>query len=166
MELRFIALFAAAGVRLNEIRSIMDDARDSLRHPHPFATTTVFKTDGRKIVAEIGRQNGIKNIYDLRSKNYEMHPVVMKSLKNDVVYDPAGEAVSWRPRPRIAPNVIVHPKFSFGQPILKNSYVPTATLAEAVDVEGSAAVVADLFEVPLKHVREAVKFEQDLKLAA
>jgi hypothetical protein len=51
MELRFIARFAKAGVRLHEIRTIMKDAKDILQHPHPFATQqTVFKrTNARSL---------------------------------------------------------------------------------------------------------------------
>jgi hypothetical protein len=81
-------------------------------------------------VAEIAQRNGV-SIYDLRTKNFEMLAVVMKSLKDDITYDPQGDAVSWRPRPRIAPNVIVHPHFSFGRPVLRASRIPTATLAQS-----------------------------------
>lgn len=166
MELRFVALFHNAGVKLREIRAIMDEVRDTLEHPHPFATKTVFKTDGRKIVAEIARRNGVANIYDLRSHNYEMHPVVMKSLKDDVIYDPHGIAIEWRPRPKIAPNVIVHPAFSFGQPILKASQIPTEAIYGSFKAEKSARAVSLIYEVPEKRVREAVRFEQELRRAA
>ncbi|MCK1362550.1 hypothetical protein [Bradyrhizobium sp. 199] len=165
MELRFVATFASAGVGLREIRKIMDEVKETLEHPHPFATHTVFKTDGKKVVAEIARRNGV-SIYDLRTKNFEMLAVVMKSLKDDVTYDPQGDAVWWRPRPKIAPNVIVHPRFSFGRPILRASRIPTSTLAQSAKVEGSAAFVADIFEVPERQVREAVRFEKELRKAA
>jgi uncharacterized protein (DUF433 family) len=83
-----------------------------------------------------------------------------------VEYDPHGEAISWRPRPKIAPNVIVHPHFAFGRPVLKASRIPTSTLAQSVKVEGSASFVADIFDVPERQVREAVKFEHELRKAA
>jgi uncharacterized protein (DUF433 family) len=165
MELRFVAFFAKAGVGLREIRSIMNEAKEILEHPHPFATKTVFKTDGRKIVAEIGRKNGIA-IYDLKTTNYEMALVVMDSLKDDVVYDPTGNAIFWRPRPTLAPNVVVHPSYSFGRPILKNSGVPTEALFDAMRAEKSAKIVAELYEVPERQVYEAVSFESDLRRAA
>ncbi len=165
MELRFVATFANAGVGLRGIRKIMDEVKETLEHPHPFATHTIFKTDGKKIVAEIAKRNGV-SIYDLRTRNFEMLAVVMKSLKDDVTYDPQGDAILWRPRPKIAPNVIVHPHFSFGRPILKASRIPTATLAQSVKIEGSAAFVADIFEVPERQVREAVRFQQALRKAA
>jgi uncharacterized protein (DUF433 family) len=166
MELRFVARFFAEGVGLREIRAILQEAKQTLRHPHPFATRIIFKTDGRKIVAEIARKNGLDLIYDLKSRNFEMPAVVMKSFKENVIFDPQGEAIAWTPRPTIAPNVIVHPRFSFGSPVLKQSHIPTATLAKAVKVEGSARFVAEVFEIPERHVREAVKFEQQLRKAA
>ncbi|MFZ5618515.1 MAG: hypothetical protein ACOZAA_14470, partial [Pseudomonadota bacterium] len=138
MELRFVARFANAGVRLNEIRKIMNEVRELIRHPHPFATNTVFKTDGRKIVAEIARKHGLNLVYDLHSKNYEMQSVILKSLKENVVFNLKGEAVEWTPRPDIAPNVIVHPRIAFGHPVLRRSRIPTETIAKAVKVEGSA----------------------------
>lgn len=166
MELRFIARFSAAGVGLREIRAIMKEASETLKHPHPFATRTVFKTDGRKIVADIARRNGLNLIYDLKTKNYEMPSVVMKSFKENVLFDPEGEVMAWTPRPDIAPNVIIHPKFSFGQPILDDSHIPTATIAKTAKVEGNTRFVAEIFEIPEKHVRQAVKFERDLRKAA
>lgn len=166
MEIRFVAFFTNAGVRLNEIRRIMADVRDEVEHPHPFATKTVFATDGKKIVAKIAKENGVEDIYDLRSHNYEMPDVMYDTLKRDVEFDPAGEMISWRPRPQIAPNVIIHPSLAFGHPVLRESRIPTSTIAEAVEAEGSAASVAVLYNVPEKQVREAVRFEQNLRLAA
>jgi uncharacterized protein (DUF433 family) len=164
MEIRFIAFFEDAGVRLPHIRAILSEAKDLLNHPHPFATSIVFKTDGKKILAKIARQNGIADLYDLKTHNYEMGTVVFASLKSDVEFNPQGEIRSWRPRPQTAPHVIVHPKFAFGQPVLRESRIPTRTLLDAVNAEGSADAVAEQFDVPLKQVREAIKFERELTL--
>ena len=81
----------------------------------------------------------------------------MDSLKEDVVFDPKGDAISWRPRPRIAPNVFLRPTLSFGRPVVMPSRIPTEALAKAVKAEGSMAMVAKLFEVPVAQVREAVQ---------
>lgn len=166
MEVRFIAFFERAGVHFWHIRSIMDQVKAELLHPHPFATNIVFRTDGRKIVAEIGERNGGYRIFDLRSKNYEMRSVILETLMDDVIYDPSGVARAWYPRQHIAPNVIVHPRFAFGRPILKDSRVPTHAIAEAVEAEGGIRAVAQWYEVPEKQVREAVKFEINLRKAA
>jgi uncharacterized protein (DUF433 family) len=166
MELQFVAFFSKAGVQLRNIRAIMHDVRRILVHPHPFATHTVFQTDGRKIVARIAKENGVESIYDLKTKNYEMKEIVLKSLMCDVVYDPAGNASIWYPRRDVAPNVIINPKRSFGRPILRDSEIPTSTIAKAFAAEKNAKMVSALFEIPERRVREAVKFETALRAAA
>lgn len=143
----------------------MNEATELLKVPHPFSTSIVFRTDGKKVVAEITRRNGI-NIYDLGTKNYEMLHVVMASLKEDVVYDAKGDSVYWRPRKGIAPNVIVHPKFAFGKPILKQSRIPTNTIARSWKIDKNYWMVATMFDITEKQVREAVAFEANLRQAA
>lgn len=162
MEVRFIKFFVDAGVHLFHIRRIMEEAKKLLNRKHPFATNVVFLTDGRKIMARIGEKHGGRSLLDLRSKNFEMPSVVFDSLRHDVEFNPDGVATSWRPRPEIAPHVVVHPKFSFGQPILLPSRIPTKALARAVEAEKSATTVADWYEIPVAHVREAVRFEKTI----
>lgn len=165
MELRFVVRFAMAGIRLREIRAIMDEVKHTLNHPHPFATRLIFRTDGKKILAETVRRNG-HDLLDLKSRNFEFWDVVAKSLKEDILFDPQGEAKAWFPRKAVAPHVVVNPVYSFGRPVLRDSHIPTETLAKAVDVEGSARTVAMLYDVPEGQVREAVKFQKTLRKAA
>lgn len=166
MELRFIAFFEDAGVRFKKIRAIMEEVRTAIHRPHPFATNIVFKTDGQKIVAEIFNRNGKIDLFDLQSRNFEMGVIVYKSLKQDVVYDPKGDAQAWYPRKKVAPNIIIHPSISFGRPVVKGRGVPTDTLANAVKVEGSIELAAEIFEIPERYIREAVCFENSLRRAA
>ncbi len=166
MELQFVAFFSKAGVRLQDIRAIMSEAKNILEKPHPFATRTVFQTDGKKIVAAIAAKNGVESIYDLRSNNYEMKMVVLPSLMNDIVYDPAGNAQEWFPRRELAPNVIINPLHSFGRTILRDSRIPTSAIADAFGVEKSTGVVASMFEISERRVKEAVSFEASFRLAA
>jgi uncharacterized protein (DUF433 family) len=166
MELQFVAFFVRAGVRLPEIRAIMSEARQAMNNSHPFATKTVFQTDGKKIVAAIAKKNGVESIYDLKSKNYEMKPIVLPSLKIDLVYDPDGNACIWYPRRASSPNVIITPKHSFGRPILQDSKIPTAAISRAYGVEKSAGVVSAMFEITERRVREAVSFEAEMRMAA
>jgi len=163
MELRFVALFAEADIPLRTIRAIMNEARDVLQHPHPFATSTVFGTDGKRILAIIQRQTGERDVLDLKSRNYEIPAFTV--LKPGVVFNSKGEASAWYPRPDTAPNVVMHPHYSFGRPILKTSQIPTAAIAASAKVDGPK-VTAAIFDVPLKQVREAVDFQERLRRAA
>jgi uncharacterized protein (DUF433 family) len=168
MEMRFIKVFEDGGVRPSYVRTIFEEARRILRHPHPFATKEVFRTDGSNIFDEIRFPRG-RVLYDLKSKNYEMIPLVMTTLKDDVVYDANGSARSWYPRRKIAPNVVIHPRFAFGRPVLRDSAIPTKTISDAVKAEGgvkASNVVAVWYDIPNRQVREAVRFEDVLRKAA
>jgi uncharacterized protein (DUF433 family) len=165
MEIRFLAFFASHGVRIQSIRIMADEAKRILGHPHPFATSTVFKTDGKAIYSETQRQTGDDQLYNLLNRNFEFKPIIAQSLKDGVVYDPSGLIRAWYPREDIAPNVLVHPKHAFGKPILKDSGIPTKTLADATELD-SVATVAKWFEVSRERVNEAIRFEKELKRAA
>jgi uncharacterized protein (DUF433 family) len=166
MEMRFLAFFAAEGIHLNSLRFMAQEAQKLLRRPHPFATDTVFKTDGKKIYAQIMERSGDTKLYNLYARNFEMEPIVERTLKKEIVYDPKGVALHWRPLPDTAPNIIVHPKRAFGQPTLKDSGVPVRALLGALESGETVKSVARWFDVPEQHVREAEKFGRDLALAA
>jgi uncharacterized protein (DUF433 family) len=87
-------------------------------------------------------------------------------LKEDVIYDPQGDAEMWFPRRELAPNVIVHPRLAFGRPVLRNTGIPTEAIADAFKAEGSIDTVAVLLDVSKRHVQEAVTFESHLRQAA
>lgn len=166
MEMRFLAFFAAEGIHLNSLRFMAREAQKLLRKPHPFATNTLFKTDGKKIYAQIVKRSGDTQLYNLYARNFEMEPIVERTLKEEIVYDPRGVALHWRPRPDTAPNIIVHPKRAFGQPTLKGSGVPVRALLGALESGETVQSVSRWFDVPEQHVREAEKFGRDLALAA
>jgi uncharacterized protein (DUF433 family) len=163
IEMNFIAFFVRAGINTSVIRDIMSEVRDTLSNPHPFAHEIVFQTDGKKIVARIADKRGLKKIYDLHSKNYEMHDVVFRSLKSDLIYDATGMARAWYPRRRIAPHVVVNPRYSFGAPVLTSRLVPTRAIVDAARSEGGIDDVASLFSIPPNFVREAILFEASLR---
>jgi len=167
MEMRFIEFFAHAGVKVTSIRVMAQEAKKVLDHPHPFATSTIFTTDGKTIFAQISaRIDDDPKLYDLRKKNFAMLPIIEQSLLADTKYDPAGDAYSWFPRVNVAPNVVIYPRRSFGQPVLRDMGIPTRALSDAFDAEGSLESVSRWFEVPEELVVEAVQFERRLAMAA
>ena len=158
--------FADAGIHLNSLRFMAREAREILRHPHPFATDTVFKTDGKKVYADIIERSGDVRLYDLYQKAWVMRPIVEQTLKEEIVYSARGEASAWYPRPDTAPHVLVHPKRAFGRPTLSDSGVPIHALVEALDAGENVVTVSRWFEVPEQQVQEANDFYRDLARAA
>lgn len=163
IEAKFIATFASKGVSVLSMRYMAEEAERFLSHPHPFATDWIFKTDGKKIFIHAAEKAGDPCLYDLKGHNFAMHEVLAKEFKEDVQFSANGLAGSWFPRKRLAPNVLVSPKVSFGAPALANSGVPTEALYQSYVAEGQDAhAVARWYDVSMADVAEAVRFEASL----
>jgi uncharacterized protein (DUF433 family) len=168
MEARFVDAFVQLGVHVRTIRAILDEARAFANHAHPFATDMVFRTDGKKIFAEVLTKTSDKQLYDLARRNWALRDVLDPHLRGSVEYGKSGLVQTWQPRPNRSPNVIVDPRFAFGRPVVRDVVVPTSALLEAFVAEGDVPTeqayknVAAWFRVPVEAVREAVDFEYSL----
>lgn len=161
IELRFVAFFRGHGVSLQTIRKVATAARDELNCQHPF-TIYRFKTDGRKILAEIARRGEDAKLLDLLTRQYVMKPVVERELFSGLEFDDRGIARSWSP-PAGQNRVVLDPTRQFGAPIVKKGAVATSILFDSYQAEGdNASRVARLFEVPEADVKAAVAFERSL----
>lgn len=166
MEVRFVAYFANNGVQVQSLRLMADEAKELLKHDHPFATNTIFTTDGRKIFAHIAEATGDRRMYDLQAKNWAFHDIIAQSLLEGVTFNPGGTAKRWHPSPSTAPNIVLDPIIAFGQPTLKDSGVPTQALYNAFRAEDETyESVAAWYDVPTEQVQEAIRFEVDLARA-
>ncbi len=164
IEAKFIAAFANKGVSVLSMRYMAEEAERFLSDPHPFATDWMFQTDGKKIFVEAAERANDPCLYDLKGHNFAIHSVLAHEFKDDVKFSANGFAGAWFPRKKIAPEVMVSPKVSFGAPALMSSGVPTEALYDAfVAEEKDADAVARWFDLPAKEVRQAVAFEANLK---
>lgn len=164
IEVKFINAFSKYGVSVRSIRYMAEEAKRVLSHPHPFAADVIFRTDTQRILIETAEKTGDRKLYDLRGRNWGLYHILVDGLKEDLVFGPSGMASAWYPRRDLAPNIIVHPKIAFGQPVLAESGVPSeaiyeAWIAEGEDVDG----VARWFEIPEKQVVEAINFQVRLQ---
>lgn len=162
VELRFVKAFTEAGVGLLAVRNCMAFARELVRDAHPFSTRR-FRTDGKTIFLESAlQQEAQSQLLDLKQRQYVFGQVIERTFKD---LDIEADAVArWRPF-KGKKSIVIDPHRSFGQPILADFGVPTIALAEAVDAEGSPERVAQLYEVTLTAVRDAVRFEHTLRAA-
>ena len=158
MQLRIVARLASeTKISPRQLRRALQLARELLHHDHPFATAR-FRTDGRRLFLEIGRETGEPEIYDVLGKQYGFHRVIEPSFR-DVDLDT--EITRWWPLGRQR-SVVLDPQRSFGAPIISRSGIPTATLARAAEVEGSAPEVTRWYPVTEREVRDAIVFERQL----
>lgn len=164
IETRFVAAFAHHGVSVRSIRDMAEEAEQVLGQAHPFARNGMFQTDGHRIYLATAKRTKDPKMYDLKSRNWAMPTVLKEGLKAGVEFSVSGLADVWYPRKKIAPSVLVSPRVSFGQPVLKGSGVPTIAIYDAVRAEGGHyGNVARWFGLTVDQVKQAEKFEESTR---
>jgi uncharacterized protein (DUF433 family) len=159
IELRFVRTFVAGGVPLNLIRRTIDEVHAQLGTDYPFTSTT-FKTDGRRIFMELLDASGDAALVDVVKRQDVIRKVIAPSLREGIELSIDDKAERWFPL-KGSRAVVFDPQRSFGQPILADSGVPTAAIAQALQAEGGDAPrVARLYDISLAEVRKASAFEQ------
>jgi uncharacterized protein (DUF433 family) len=159
IEARIVRGLRSLGIGLPTIRQCLERASEIVNDTHPFSTRQ-FKSDGKKIFLEITDHLPISDqdcaLIDLKSRQRVFKTIVAPSFV-DLTFD-ANVASRWW----LLPNkrtIVLDPERSFGQPIIAETGVPTARIAQAVAAEGSTERVAHLFEIDPRIVRDALRFE-------
>ena len=167
LELRVVKSFVDAGVSLSVVRRCLDHARTMFQTDHPL-TSKKFRTDGRTIYLQSLRETEDAELLDLKSLQYAFKAVIKPSLFAGIDYED-GQARRWYPSEHHSKTIVIDPERQFGKPMLTESAVPTRALYASYKAEGgdkaAAAMVARLFELPVKEVQAAVKFEAELQAA-
>jgi uncharacterized protein (DUF433 family) len=160
IEARIVDALRRAGFGLPTIRSCIINARDLLGDEHPFSTTA-FKTDGRKLFLDIAGSVEDPIMYDLRSRQRVFRDVVLPSLSG-LDFGPEVAERWWLvPGKR---TIVADPERSFGQPIIAKSGLLTSRVVQEVKAEGTPERVAKLYELSVRAIRDALRFEQELQL--
>lgn len=160
IEVRFVDAFRSHGVSWKTLRLAAERASEILQDTHPFSTKR-FKTDGRRIFAELVSETGEELLLDLVKSQYGFRQVIGPHLYEGLEFDDSRGAVRWYPLPG-SRRVVIDPAISFGQPVVHPESVPTAILAKAAQVEPSIDRVARWYEVDPQAVRDAVDYEEQL----
>lgn len=158
IEARFVHAFVKQGVSLKHIRAALQRAREIAGSDYPFSTQK-FRTDGRRIFAEVQEVTGDKAVIDLVRNQFAFKSVIEPSFKG--LEFEASQVVRWRPWPE-RKAIVLDPSRSFGAPIIDSDGVPTGALARAFAVRKSFKSVAHDYLVPEQSVRDAVAFEERL----
>jgi len=167
LELRVVREFVRRGVPLLVVRRCLEAATEMFGADYPF-TTRRFVTDGETIYQEAlraGADAEDAEVLDLRTRQYAFREIIKDSLYSGIEYDD-GFARRWYPEPR-SRAVVIDPVVQFGQPMVVESGIPTASLyASFLAEQRNKAMVAKLFEISPKQVESAVRFEEKLRQAA
>ena len=92
-------------------------------------------------------------------KSFEQGNVII--IIDDENRENEGDFVA-RWRPSIAKFVVIDPKRSFGAPIVDSFGISTKTIFCEYEIDNNARRIASDYEIPLKYVNDAIRFEQGL----
>jgi uncharacterized protein (DUF433 family) len=156
MEVRFVHAFRKHHVSWGAIRVAAQRACELYGSTHPFSMKR-FKTDGKRIFAEIEREKDVQ-LFDINKEQFVFHHIVERSLYAGIEFDD-GQAARWFP---LYPQkqIVIDPVRAFGRPIVDRNGVPAEILARAAEVEGSAAAAARWYDVSVSSVKAAIEFQR------
>lgn len=163
LELRIVREFVKSGVHLLVVRNCLNEAKRIFSTDYPF-TTKRFLTDGKTIFYDAVEKSGEARLLDLKRKQYVFREIIKPSLYNGIEYE-GNFARRWYPDN--AKSVVIDPELQFGKPIVADSGIATEALYATYLAEGKdKQMVARLFEIPVKQVENAIRFEQAFARAA
>lgn len=155
IEIRLIEQFLRFGVGWKELRYAARAGAQLLETSHPFASMR-FKTDGRRIFADIKAPGSAQELLHLRSRQQVFRSVIEPALKG-VQFD-TSRAIRWWPMGS-SHRVVIDPLICFGKPIGSTSGVPVAILASHGARHGESAT-ARWYGVDPAEVRDAMRFSE------
>ena len=157
IEVRFVDYFLKKGVSWNLLRQAASHAAEIVKSTHPFSTRK-FKTDGKRIFADLGGKRGAKRILDLVKEQYAFPSIVAPYFYKGLEFK-ADQPMRWFPL-KNSKRVVIDPAVAFGQPTIDPEGVPTIVLARAFDAEKNIERVAYWYNVPKRSVQDAVNYQQ------
>jgi uncharacterized protein (DUF433 family) len=159
MEMRVANAFISRGLSPQKVRRAIEIAGLMLQEDRPLSTAR-FRTDGRTVFIQLQKEDGTDEMVDLFLRQHVFREIIEPSLKNIDFTD--GIPSRWWPLGKQA-RIVLDPQRAFGQPIEVGSGVPTASLAAAVEAEGSMEDAARIWSVPVAAIRHSVEFQKGLE---
>ncbi len=164
MELQFVKLFRSEGVSMQTIRKAAEIAAEKFDTDYPFAVQR-FDTDGRSIFATLkAAQKNTTVIEELKHGQLVFKEIVRPFFRK-LEYDGQNIARRYWPMEQKG-RIVLDPERHFGKPIDAETGVPTIAIYQAISAgDGqNAQAVAKWFDIPIKAVNAAIRFEQSLAL--
>ena len=155
IEVRVVKAFRQAGVSTQAIRFAIRFSQEKFGVERPLSTLE-FKTDGSEILMKaVEEDDDFISLAKVRPGQKVFADIVRQSVK-DLEYE--GETVA-RWRPHKTKDVVIDPSRQFGSPIIDEFGVATSTLFEEFKYYDDARYLSKVYDIPLRLVNEAIRFE-------
>ncbi len=161
VEAGYLREYRRRGVRLQDLRPVIDRLRERFGVPYPLAHFKPYVGPGRRLVFEIeqelGVDAGLRMVVDAGSGQLLLTKPA-ESFLEQVEFAAGGQRWAERIYPAgKSSTVVIDPDFSFGAPTVAG--VRTEVLAELVDAGEPIEDVAADFGLDVKLVKQALAYE-------
>jgi uncharacterized protein (DUF433 family) len=153
IEVAAIARLRDTGLRVQEIRSIVDACRDIFGLEHPLIDLR-FKTDGREAFVELSDGSLIQVSRRRRQRAWDR---VLRPFLTTVEYEGKLARRWWPDGPDAG--IVVDPDFGLGTPVIASTGIRTEIVFELFLAGAPQSEIADDFNVREQEVEAAIRFE-------
>lgn len=158
-EAAFLAAVKETGVPMQRIRPALEKLRDEMGIEHALASQMLY-TDGAELLRSIGAAAGTTDrdmeLVVVRTNQGVFTPVVRDFLSH-VRFGASGYAESIRLPKFGDADVIVDPRFGFGQPVLESNGVRVEAVLDRFHAGESVDVIAEDFNTSRKIVEQLIR---------
>ena len=163
-EAAFLAAVRSTGVPMQRIRPALEKLRDDLGVEHALASELLY-TDGAELLRRVGKASGASErdmeFVVVRNDQGVFTPVVLDYLTK-VRFGATGYAEAIRLPKYGEADVIVDPRFGFGQPVLESNGVRVETILERFSAGESILDLADDFATPAAVIEQLLRASRPL----
>jgi uncharacterized protein (DUF433 family) len=159
ISLLVVGSLRESGVKLSAVRQAEAYLRDERRIPRPFATEDIY-TDGVNVLFN-ANPSIAGQLTAANRRGQEVWRDALRGLLRQVWYKD-GLAIAWDVRDRVR----IDPRVQFGEPCVAGTRIPTAQVHALASAGDDEARLAELYEVPVEAVTEAIDFEERVARAA
>jgi uncharacterized protein (DUF433 family) len=162
VEVAAIASAINAGVKLPQIRSAIDYARDRFRAERPLLLER-FLTDGKSLFLHELDATNEQDLHVNASEAGQIAFSYIREVLRHLDYDQDGQPARWWPVGKDGP-ILVDPRVGFGQPVIASTGVRTETIVDRFLAGESFQDVANEYSISPDDVQVAIRFENRLGL--
>ncbi|WP_309666374.1 hypothetical protein [Tabrizicola sp.] len=161
IEVRVVKALRRSGISLQAIRFALDLAENRFGVSRPLATRS-FKLLGGDILMDAIENDGEFVSLSKKNPGQKVFAEIVKQSLNDLEYE-NDYVARWRPT--TAQHVVIDPARLFGTPMIDAFGVSTQTIYREFLEFQDARYLSKIYEIPIRYINDAVKFEQRLDAA-
>lgn len=155
IEVRVVKHLRSAGISLQSIRFAIHFAKEKYGLDRPLSYKE-FRTDGAEILMEAVEEDGEFVSLSKKQAGQKVFRDIVSGSLVDLEYEDERVA-RWRPRKHRM--IVIDPQRVFGDPILDEYGISTATLAKENELLKDSGYLAKIYDIPKPAVAAALKFE-------